>query len=200
MQQSALSTRLALSVALLGLAACAGPRAVRGSDQPGLDQAAMSTGLDRRDLQEMLQENLGVMWKSPVVGVWKQENKPALSVLPIRNETTEHIDSALQSLISDFETELINSGTVRVVSLENQPELIQQIQQQQGEAFDAGQAASLGRQLGVKYVVTGKVFSNDERASDARRVQYTLFMQIMRVETAEILFQNKATVTKALVK
>ena len=38
-------------------AACGGgTRAVRGDDEPGLDYHAMSTGLDRRDLQKMLNE------------------------------------------------------------------------------------------------------------------------------------------------
>ena len=35
---------------------------------------------------------------------------------------------------------------------------------------------------------------------DERRVQYTLFMQVLNSETGEILFQNKASVTKALVR
>lgn len=185
---------------LLGLAGCAGPRAVRGSDHPELDAAAMSTGLDKRDLQQLLQENLGVLWKSAAVNRWRSENRPATSILPIRNETSEHIDSALQSLLSDFETELINSQAVRVVSMENQQRLVAEIQQQQGGAYDQTQVASWGKQLGVRYVITGKVFSNDERASNARRVQYSLFVQVLSVETSEVLFQNKASVTKAIVK
>ena len=44
------------------------------------------------------------------------------------------------------------------------------------------------------------VFANDERQNDERRVQYTLFMQVLDAETGEVLFQNKASVTKALVR
>src|ERR1700741_5077560 len=85
------------------LAACSsGPRAVRGSDEPGVDHAAMSTGLDRRDLQQMMNENMQAMRRSAEVQRWMQGGRPAVAVLPIQNETTEHIESALNALLSDI--------------------------------------------------------------------------------------------------
>src|SRR5690606_22709639 len=89
---------------------------------------------------------------------WEKEERPQLSVLPFRNETSEHIDSALDALISDVETALINAGHVAVISLESQGMLIEQVRRQQGDDFDQGKSAALGRQLGVKYIITGKVF------------------------------------------
>ena len=192
------NTMIALLIGLL-LGACGGPRVVRGSEDPRIDQAAFSTSLDKRDLQDMMRATLKHMWSAPVVTRWQSENKPAVAILAIRNETSEHIDSALQALISDFETELINSGHVRVVSLENQPRLMEEIKRQHSGGFDPNQVASWGRQLGVKYVVTGKVFSTAERADNASRVQYYLFSQIISVETSEIVFQHKAENTKAIV-
>ena len=191
---------IGLFVGLVALSACAKPRAVRGAEEPGIDNPAFGTSLDRRDLQKMLNENLSVLWRSPVIQRWQAENRPTLSILAIRNETSEHIDSALQSLISDFETQLINSGHVRVISLENQPRLMEEIRKQHAGGFDPAQVARWGRQLGVRYVITGKVFGIDERAANARRVQYALFMQILDVETSEVLFQNKAIETKAIVR
>lgn len=193
------------SFAVLLLAALAspfavgcGPKAVRGDDVEGLDDEAMSTGLDRRDLQKLLAENMQAMQSSAVVRRWEQENSPRVSVLPFRNETSEHIDSALDALISDVETSLINAGHVSVVSLERQGELMAEIKKQQGSGFDQGQVSNWGRQLGVQYLVTGKVFTTDERLKSERRVQYYLFMQVLDVETGQILFQNKAAVTKAM--
>lgn len=175
-----------------------GPRAVRGDDVQGLDTEAMGTGLDRRDLKKLLEENMNAMSGSPVVKRWESENAPRLSVLPFRNETSEHIDSALDALISDVETELINAGHVSVISLESQAQLMEEVKRQQGDAFDASTAASYGKRMGVQYVVTGKVFSTDEKMSGERRVQYYLFMQVLNVETGQILFQNKAALTKAM--
>ncbi|HEY2409522.1 MAG TPA: penicillin-binding protein activator LpoB [Polyangiaceae bacterium] len=184
--------------ALVATAGC-GPKAVRGEDVAGLDEQAMSTGLDRRDLQKMLQENMQALQSSPVIQKWQQEKEPTVSVMPMRNETTEHIDSQLEALISDIETTLVNAGHVKVISLESQPALMQQARQQYQDGFDPSKIAAWGRQIGTRYIVTGKVFSSDERQSDQRRVQYFMFMQVLEVETGAILFQHKVGVTKALI-
>lgn len=186
---------------LMPAAACGGgTRAVRGDDEPGLDHEAMSTGLDRRDLQKMLNENMETMRHSAVVQRWLAEDRPPVAVMPIRNETSEHIDSPLQALISDIETKLIEWGAVRVISLENQQALLQEIKKQTGAGFDQAQVASFGRQVGAKYLVTGKVYTTDERVGDQRRVQYYMFIQVLGVETGEVFFQNKNAVTKAIIR
>jgi len=177
-----------------------GQRAVRGDDEPGLDYHAMSTSLDRRDLQKALRENMDIMRTSAVVQRWSQEERPGIAVLPMRNETSEHIDSALQALITDVETQLINWGGVRVISLENQQQLMEEIRRQYSEGFDQSKISHWGQQIGARYFVDGKVFSTDERVGDQRRVQYYMFMRVLSVETAEILFQNKVAITKAIIR
>lgn len=187
--------------ALLGIStACGGPTAVRGSDVAGLDDAAMSTGLDRRDLQQMLKKNLDSLQASAAVRRWESEDRPTVAVLPIRNETSEHVEGALDALISDIETELVNAGHVRVISVADQPDLVEQVRSQQTDAYDPTKVASWGQQVGAKYFVTGKVYTVDERQSGERRVQYFLFMRVLDAATSDILWQNKADVTKAIVK
>lgn len=199
MNKRILMTSILLAASLGGLG-CSHPKAVRGEDVQGLDDQAMSTGLDRRDLQKLLSENMTALETSAVVKRWEGENQPTLSVLPFRNETSEHIDSSLDALISDVETTLINAGHVRVVSIEQQAGLMAEIKKQQGDGFDQGQNALWGKQLGAKYIITGKVYTTDEMNSDnERRVQYFLFMQVLEVETGQILFQNKSALTKALI-
>ena len=188
-----------LVLLLVGPAACGGPQPVRGEDVEGLDDQAMSTGLDRRDLQKMLHENMKALQSSAVIQRWRGESRPTVTVLPLRNETSEHVDSALQALISDIETTLVNAGHVRIVSLERQPQLVEEVRRQYSDAFDPSQIARWGKQIGARYFVTGKVFSSDERHEDERRVQYFMFLQVLDAETGEVLFQNKTSVTKALV-
>lgn len=190
---------LASIVALAGTAACGGPQAVRGSDVAGLDDAAMGTGLDRRDLQQMLKTNLDSLESSAAVRRWQGENRPTVAVLNITNETSEHVDGALNALISDVETALVNAGHVRVISAQDQPELIEKVRSQQTDAFDQSQVASWGQQVGARYFITGRVYSVDERQDGERRVQYFLFMRVLEAATGDILWQNKSSVTKALV-
>jgi uncharacterized protein (TIGR02722 family) len=182
------------------LGGCAGPRAVRGQDTPGLDNAAMSTSLDRKDLEKALKINMEAMRNSKLMARWEMEKDPTVGVLPIRNETSEHIDSALNALMTEIESQLVNFAPVRVISLEDQGSLIDEIRhQQQSGAFDQEHMARWGKQMGVRYIVSGKVFSTDERTESARRVQYYLFIRTVDVETGEILFQNQAPITKAII-
>ncbi len=189
---------LGLCVLGLNLASACGPKAVRGSDTPGLDTDAMSTGLDKRDLEQMLRENMNALQASPLIQRWSSENRPALAVIPFRNETSEHIDSPLNALMSDIETKLVNAGHVRVLAMDQQPKLVEEIRRQYSGAFDPSQVAVWGKQIGARYIVTGKVYSADERQSGERRVQYFMFVQALDVQTGEILFQNKVGVTKAI--
>ena len=69
---------------------------------------------------------------------------------------------------------------------------------QQGSAIDASSAARVGRQLGAKYYVTGKVGAVDEKMKKVRRVQYSLFLQVIEVETSMIRFQNETARSKAI--
>lgn len=184
----------------LALTGCAGPRAVRGQDTPGLDEAAMSTSLDRKDLERALKINMEALRTSRLMARWQAERDPTVGVLPIRNETSEHIDSALNALMTEIESQLINFAPVRVISLEDQPALIEEIrQQQQSGAFDQARVAAWGKQIGVRYIVSGRVYATDERTESARRVQYYLFIRTVDVETGEILFQNQAPITKAII-
>ncbi len=93
----------------------------------------------------------------------------------------------------------MNAGGVRVVSLERQPQLMDEVRRQYSDGFNPANIAKWGKQIGARYLVTGKVFSADERNKDERRVQYFMFLQVLDAETSDILLQNKTAVTKALV-
>jgi penicillin-binding protein activator len=85
-----------------------------------------------------------------------------------------------------------------VISQERQAEIIKVVEGSQSPAFDPAHVAQYGKQLGVHYFITGKIGSVDERTEDARRVQYFMFMQVIDTSTSEILWQQKAYVTKAV--
>ncbi len=188
-----------LVAAVFALPAC-GPAYVRGNQVEGIDDPAMSTGLDKRDIEQLLHENLKSMMSSPAAQRWNQDkDRPTLAIYPLANETSEHIDSQLQALLSDIETFMVQSGLVTVVSVERQQQMIAELERQHGGGFDPAHVAEYNKQLGAKYYVTGKVFSADERVNDERRVQYFMFMQVIEVATSAVIWQNKAELTKGLV-
>ncbi len=204
---STLAPTLALALALVPAAfASSGckPKAVRGgpgTENPNLDQGAMSTTLDRRDLQELMRMNMDKLMSSPWWAQMTQTPGQVVAIWPFKNETSEHIDDQLNTLLADMETELVNGGTVAVVSRERQAEMANEVAVQQNRSiYDPNFANQISRQLGAKYYITGKVGSVDEFFNNERRVQYTLFIQVIEVETSLVRFQNKAERSKAIVR
>jgi hypothetical protein len=181
---------------LVTVSGCGGNEVVRG---PASDSAALSTGIDKDDIQRMLSENLNNLRAAPIMNDWRARNPKAnVAVFPFQNSTTEHIDSQLDAILSEAETWLIDSQVVDVIARDRQGEMINEVKTQHTDAFDPNTVVKYGKQMGIKYALTGKVQANDERSEDMRRVQYFFFMRVIDIETGAIKWQHKAYVTKAI--
>ena len=134
-------------------------------------------------------------WQQDIKG---QSPSPIVAIWPIQNATTQHLDDQMLTLLSSIETALVNTNSVRVVDRGRQEALAEEIGIQHGAAFDPSSAQRLGRQLGAQYFFTGKITSVDERLSKLRRVQYSLFLQVIETETGLIKFQNEVARSKAV--
>ena len=189
----------AILVILIGC----GPKAIRGGPgtrNPELDEPAMSLILDRADIEYLVSENVkalsaSALWNNTIE---KAPTPPTVAIWPIQNATSQHIDDQMAALLSSIETYLVNSGDVRMVSKENQQQLVQELRLRQSDIYDPQTIGKLGRQLGAQYFATGKISSVEERFQRTRRVQYSLILQILEVETGLVVFQNEATRSKAL--
>ena len=195
-----------LALGLAGLVAvqsgCAATamRGGEGTANPDLDRPAMSVTLDRDDITYLVADYLKSLEASPF---WQDTIKtaaqpPIVAIWPIQNATTQHLDDQMLTLLSSIETALINTNRVRVVDRSSQESLEREVGIQQGSAYDPRTAQRLGRQLGAQYFFTGKITSVDERLNNVRRVQYTLFLQVIEIETGLIRFQNEVTRSKAV--
>jgi penicillin-binding protein activator len=190
---------LAASVLALGAPGCGGKETVRGADDPSIDAHAISTGLDKEDIQRACKQILDKMRVSPVMNEWRTTNPaPVIAVFPFQNSTSEHIDSMLDTILSETETWILESNVATVVARDRQNQMIREVEGQQNPVFNPAHAAKYGKQLGAKYFITGKVSGNDERNEDMRRVQYFLYMQVIEIETSVIKFQAKSEITKAV--
>lgn len=193
-----------LLLALFGTMACGSPKYVRDTDEPRLDEYTMSLAFDRKDLDRLYDDNIKELLRSSVAKSWERQAAssvaPVVAIFPMRNETSEHIGSQLDTLLSKFETDLVNKSSAAIVSHENQPDLIAEIKRQQSDAYDPQRLARYGRQLGAQFFVTGKVYDVAERVRDQRRVQYFMFVQVIEVETGQIRWQNKSSLTKGLIR
>ena len=57
--------------------------------------------------------------------------------------------------------------------------------------------SSVFEQKGEDFV-TGRITGVDEKLSDVRRLQYSLFLQMLEVETGRVRWQNEVTRSKEL--
>jgi len=189
-------------VACSALLGCA-PQAVRGgpgTDNPDFDAAAMSVTLDREDITYMVADYLEGLKAS---GFWQKTVKnepspPVVAIWPIQNSTSQHLDEQMLTLLSSIETALVNTGDVRVVDRASQESLAREIGIQHGAIYDPASAQKMGRMLGAQYFFTGKITSIDEKLKKQRRVQYSLFLQVVEIETGLLHFQNEVTRTKGM--
>ncbi|MCZ6672690.1 MAG: penicillin-binding protein activator LpoB [Verrucomicrobia bacterium] len=180
-----------------------GPKAMRGgdmTDNPGLDDSALSVKLDRLDIDYLVSTNIralsnSVLWNGTIE---KASKAPLVSIWPIQNSSTQHIDDQMDALLSSIETYMVNSGDVGVVSRQRQQQLINELDLRQSDVYDPQTAGRIGNQLGAQYFITGRITSVEERLKKTRRVQYNLILQVIEVETGLVKFQNEASRSKVM--
>jgi penicillin-binding protein activator len=190
-------TFVALSLPVLAVGC--GPSVVRGSDDPSVDRAAVSTGLDKEDIKRALRDTLNKLRVAPVMNEWRTTNPPPIvAIFPFVNTSSAHVDSSMDTILSEAENWLLESNAVQVVSRQRQAEMIREVEGQQGAAFNPQHAARYGKQLGARYLITGKVSGNEERSDDMRRTQYFIYLQVLEAETSLIKFSAKSEISKAI--
>ena len=200
MQRSALAW---LAIALVSFAPGCAPQASRGgagTARPDMDVKALGVGLDREDINYLVAQNLASLeasrfWTGTILPA---SVAPTVAIWPIENRTTQHLEDQLVTVLSSIETSLVNSGEVSVVARSDQENLIDEIRRQGSPMFDPATAQRGGRQLGAAYLVTGRITSVDEKLSDVRRLQYSLFLQMLEVETGLVRWQHEVTRSKEL--
>jgi TolB-like protein len=198
-------TAIGLIVCLAGMALAMGcaQKAMRGGEgtnNPDLDAPALSVKLDREDINFLVAEYLKALEGSRfwTTDIRQSATQPIVAIWPIQNATSQHIDDQMMTLLSSIETSLVNTGDVQVVDRARQSALIDEVGIQQTAVYDASTAQEMGKHLGVKYFFTGKITSVEERLNKMKRVQYSLFLQVLEIETGLIKFQNEVTRSKAV--
>lgn len=183
------------------LTACK-PQYVRGTEKEDLDEAAMSTRLDRKDINKLYDDVIRDLKGSSIVNQWERQaaqgDAPVVAIFPMHNATGQDIQ--LDALLSKFETDLVNHTSADVVSHENQEELIAEVKRQQSDAYNPQRLSQYGNQLGAQFFVTGKVYGVREQVKKEKRQQYMMFVQVLNVETGAVKFQKEAKVTKGFVR
>ncbi len=158
------------AIAALASSACGGKEYVRGANDPSIDQPAMSTGLDKDDIERTLQTLLNQMRAAPIMDDWRvkagQSNKQTVAIAPFQNETDEHIDSQLDAMVRDRDVfvnaQITRRGSISPGGHDSPGRGAQHL------VFDPRHIPQYGKQLGVQFYITGKVGASSTSAPRTR--------------------------------
>jgi penicillin-binding protein activator len=160
----------------------------------GLGDEEASTPDPQHDLFATIGELTASLGASDLVDEWRR-TKRAVAILAPPEGAASPVDTQLDAMLSEVETWLIAQQGVSVVARERQEEMIREAKVQTGAAYDSARIARLGKQIGVRYFVTGKVTAHDATDENGLRVRYVLYLRVLDVQTSVVRWQERRTFT-----
>ena len=179
---------MGLGAALMMSAGCSAFRTSVSNVDVG-DQRHYDEHYDHTDLRTLSDDITAQLLGSPFLT--NQPEPPVMLIAPVANNTDEHIDT--KSLTDQMRVTLLQSGQVRFIN-ESRRKQIMDEQGYQAANVTPGQNASIGEQLGAKYMVTGsfakisKQSSKQIRLSKQKFSYYKLTMEVNDISTGEMVW------------
>ena len=179
-----------LAAALLLGTGCSSSPQVTYQDPTAVETVTSDFGTT--DIQLITDKMVSSLLESPVLG----SDRPVLWVSPIRNKTSEHIDT---KMITDrIRTAMLKSGKVRFTAASDiSRELQQQIDyQNDASVVDPRTAVRAAKQVGAKFLVYGEIGSIVKQTDTTKLVDYQVTLNLTNVETGLIEWADDKTIRK----
>ncbi|MFH1699631.1 MAG: penicillin-binding protein activator LpoB [Candidatus Zixiibacteriota bacterium] len=146
--------------------------------------------------EEMVGDCLSRVWLTDFVAAAGQ--KPFVTVGPIRNKSSEHIDT--ETFTTDFERELINSGQIKFVATRDQKEDVRAERYDQRDFASRETMKQLRAETGADFILLGAIKSIVDEAGGVRVVYYQTDLELINIETAEKVWIGTKKVKKEISK
>ena len=144
--------------------------------------------------QEMITDCLSRSWLTDFAVA--KGAKPIVTVGTIRNLTSEHI--AMETFISDFERELINSSQVRFVASKKQRSEIRQERQEQQEFASPETVKQMRKETGADFILQGAIKTITDQEGNKRVVFYQTDLELINVESMEKVWIKDKKIKKGI--
>ncbi len=144
--------------------------------------------------EEMVSDALSRAWLTRFTS--EKGAMPVVTVGTIRNRTAEHIE--METFISDFERELINSGSVRFVASKEARSEIREERQEQQEFASRETAKRMREETGADFILQGalKTIIDEEGGKQVRYYQTDL--ELINIETMEKVWIGSKKIKKGI--
>ena len=188
--RAAASALAVTAAALLLGTGCSSSPQVTYQDPTAVETVTSDFGTT--DIQLITDKMVSSLLESPVLG----SDRPVLWVSPIRNKTSEHIDT---KMITDrIRTAMLKSGKVRFTAASDiSRELQQQVDyQNDASVVDPRTAVRAAKQVGAKFLVYGEIGSIVKQTDTTKLVDYQVTLNLTNVETGLIEWADDKSIRK----
>ncbi len=179
-----------LTVSMLSLTGCSAFRQSVGDQDPE-GASTLTARFDQRDLLEMAAQVKDDILNHPFP---REGANPIIAPLGIQNNTRTHLDT--DALEKTLVTELLNTGKMQFVNTNRRDDLMREQGYQLANATEATRA-SIGRQLGAAYMLTGSITEISQasgrqvRASKQQDIYYQLTVEVTDLETGLLVLRKQ---------
>ena len=144
-----------------------------------------SAELEERDLKSMFERASASLQESGLARLWeayqRQGKQLKIGLLSLDNQTKSPVDALAHTLLVELGDELKPLG-VSALNRVGSPELAQQLRAPESQAIDKQKVAELGAELGVEYLITGKLYTVIDPSDSASTPHHYLFLQVIDVK------------------
>ena len=148
------------------------------------------------DLQLIAESMARSMLNAPVVA---GGNLPIVTVQDVKNKTSEYIDT--RAITDSIRVELQKSGRVRfAVDAADMKQQIDELERQQTEYYEPGQAAPIGKMAGAAFRLEGNIVSIVKQADDVKDVYYKFNLQLWNVRNGLLEWSDEKEIRKTTTK
>lgn len=160
----------------------------------------ISGGWNDSDAQQisddMVEDLVGHQWVQE--HIVKYEKKPKIIVGPVRNQSSEHIQTEV--ITKDLERALVNSGRAGVVASSTERSALREELMQQQTWSSAETQKRLAAETGADYMLIGSINSIVDQSGKRSVVYYQANMELVQLESGEKVWMGNGEIKKYIKK
>lgn len=129
---------------------------------------------------------------------YRKEKPRWILAKEMRNDSDEHINTRV--IMEKIRTKVINNGVGRFIDDEAIESALKQLQLQQSDLYNQDKAAKLGKLVGAKLMLRGSISNIRKRSARTDINYYMLTLQIVNLETTEIIWTDEYEIGRKATK
>ena len=185
------------AAALVLLAGCATTQVRRMDANEVKDVSGRWNDTDARLVaEEMIQDSLSRPWLQKAAQ--RKGGAPAVIVQAVRNNSMEHIDTAL--FVEELQRALINSGRVEFVASAGERGQLRAERADQDVNASEETRKDHGQEAGADYGLSGTIASVEDREGGESVVLYQVNLKLVDIRTNQIVWNGQKKIKKNVVR